>query len=69
MRNKNSFYPRLRRDFKNCQEIADVINRNVSYVWVRMSGKEDFTYKEKKMICAHLDENVEAIPEIFAKGA
>lgn len=40
----------LRRQFKNTQELADVINRSRPYVIRRLSGSEQFTVRECRMI-------------------
>lgn len=40
----------LRRQFKNTQELADVINRSRPYVIRRLSGAEPFTARERRML-------------------
>ena len=40
----------LRRQFKNTQELADVINRSRPYVIRRLSGSEQFSLRERRMI-------------------
>lgn len=54
---KYSYYPKLRRAFKNALEISDVINRSEVYVWQRLSHPEkwSFTFTEKRLILNFLN--------------
>lgn len=51
MRNGAVKFPRVYQDFKNSQEIADVINRSPRYV--KKALNEGFTEREKKMLEKH----------------
>lgn len=45
--NKFSSYPRLRREYSNAQEMADVILKSPGYIYSRMNGSKNFTHREK----------------------
>lgn len=45
--NKFSSYPRLRREYQNAQEMADVILKSPGYIYARMNGSRNFTHREK----------------------
>lgn len=50
MKSRLSFYPEVRKDYGSTAEIADVINKSISYVALRLNGKHDFTYRERVML-------------------
>lgn len=50
MRCRLNYYPEIRRDFATADEVADVLNRSRAYVWTRLNGKKDFTYRERVML-------------------
>ena len=47
---KYSTKPALRRQFKNADQIGDVINRSRAYVITRLKGPEVFTAREQRLI-------------------
>ena len=63
---KDARYPKVRRGFGSLEEIAEVINRSVTYVSVRMIRKGfDFTRREKILITEYLGGTAEATGEYF----
>lgn len=59
MKNRLNFYPFLRREFSDLQEVADVLNRSRRYVQDRFNGKKDFTKRERVLIVNYLRTNTE----------
>lgn len=58
-------FPMIRREFATSEEIGEVLNRSKSYVTARMVGKRSFTYRDKKLILAHLGEGPERMRDYF----
>lgn len=54
MKSRLNFYPVLRREFENMQELADVINKSRRYVQNRLNGNAAFTNNEKRLIAEYL---------------
>lgn len=54
MRSVLTFYPMIRRAFKNISELGELINRSDSYCKKRLAGHEEFTDKEKRIIANYL---------------
>lgn len=50
MQSRLSFYPNIRRDFGTASDVADVLNRSTQYVWKRINGEREFTYRERVLI-------------------
>ena len=61
MKNRLTFYPRIRRGFGSVRELSEVINRSESYCKKRLNGKEEFTQKEKNLIASYLHIDVEEV--------
>lgn len=49
----------LRRQFKNVEEISEVINRGHNYIIDRLAGKREFTARDKRMLLRYLNEDPE----------
>lgn len=67
MKSRLSFYPVLRREFENSQEICDVINKSPSYVLTRLNGKNDFSHRDKVLIVKYLGKDESQLEEICRK--
>lgn len=65
MKCRLTFYPRLRSEFTDIQELADVINRSRRYVQFRLSGKATFTHREKALILEYLGIETSEINTVF----
>lgn len=62
---KYANFPKLRREYRNAKEMADVIFRSEQYIYQRMNGKRSFTYREKVALLNHIGKTAEDIPEYF----
>jgi len=60
-----SSYPRLRREYTNAYEMAEVIFKSPAYIYQRMNGKRTFTHREKVALLAHIGRGPEEIPQFF----
>ena len=58
MRSKLHFYPQLRKDFENVEEICAVINKGRTYVLTRLNGEKEFTYNDMRLMTIYLGEDV-----------
>lgn len=67
IRSKFGFYPNVRKEFANTMELAEIINRSFDYVNLRLSGKSEFTHREKKIIVEYLGKHDSDIEEVFKK--
>lgn len=68
MKSRLTYYPIIRREFENMEELARVINKSVSYCKLRLNGKEAFTMNDKRLIANYL-ERADQIAIIFEEGA
>ena len=67
MKSRLTYYPIVRREFENMQELADVINKSVSYCKERLNGKKTFTMNDKRLIANYLG-RADQISIIFEEG-
>ncbi len=61
MKSRLLFYPLIRREFADMQELSEVINKSLSYCKARMSGKKEFTHKDKALIANYLSVDVSEV--------
>lgn len=67
MRSHYHYYPNVRRNFQNAGEIADIINRSVAYVGARLTGKKEFTARDKRMILEYMGKPVTEMDNFFIR--
>lgn len=58
-------YPRLRQEYENAIEMAEVIIKSPAYIYQRMNGRRTFTHREKVALLAHIGRGPEEIPQFF----
>lgn len=51
---KSTYYPILRENFGNMQEVADVLGRSLTYVANRMTREMTFSYADRKKLAEYL---------------
>ncbi len=51
---KNILYPVLFREFENRAELADVLEKSERTVTRMLSGRRDFTKRDRAKVCAYL---------------
>ena len=65
-KSENARYPKIRRAFGTLEEIGAVINRSRTYVSTRMvSGRADFTHREKLLLVGYLGKTADDVPVYF----
>lgn len=67
IRSHFGYYPNVRKEFSNSNELAEIINRSAYYVNRILTGRNEFTHREKKMIISYLGKNDSDIEEVFKK--
>lgn len=67
MRTRLNFYPFLRRQFTDMEEVANVLNRSRRYVQNIFNGKKEFTKKERDLIVNYLKPTEEELKYLFTK--
>lgn len=67
MKNRLTFYPFVRREFKTMEEVGLIINRSHSYVKSRFNGSKEFTTNDKRIIASYLGVKDEDINALFVK--
>lgn len=60
-RNKEIFFPKIRRFFKDTDELAELLGRSRNYTAQRMNGHKEFLKAEKIAIAAVMKMEVEEI--------
>lgn len=61
VKSRVNFYPLIRREFETREELADVINKSVSYCQIRLSGQREFSFKDKKKIAEHIGVDIQEV--------
>lgn len=67
MRSRLKFYPALRSEFSDIEELAGVINRSRRYCQYILSGVKDFTHREKVLILEYIGAPIEKIDFYFRR--
>ena len=67
MKSRLTFYPFLRREFADLEELSTVINRSVRYAQDRINGKREFTSREKNLIADYLKATEEQRQLLFIR--
>lgn len=62
---KHGTYSRLRSEYTNAYEMAEVIFKTPSYIYQRMNGKRSFTHREKVALLKAIGRSEEDIPAFF----
>lgn len=55
MRTKTETFPLIRRMFKDQKDLADVLNKSVSYVNNRMNGRGEWSENDKRLIALEIE--------------
>lgn len=58
-------YSRLRSEYTNAVEMAEVIFRTPAYIYQRMNGKRTFTHREKVALLKAIGRTEDDIPAFF----
>lgn len=61
MKSRMNFYPLIRREFETISELAQTINKSISYCQTRLNGQKEFTHNDKRLIAEYIGTDIQEV--------